>query len=52
VPLFPAGALREVSAHCELVGDNGLGMFDCRITHEGRELAAGRLSVYEPGADE
>ena len=51
VPLFAAGAQLRVQARCELIGDNGLGMFDCRITHEGRELATGRLSVYEPGAD-
>jgi predicted hotdog family 3-hydroxylacyl-ACP dehydratase len=49
VPLFAAGALLQVSAQCELIADNGLGMFDCRITHEGRELATGRLSVFEPG---
>ena len=49
VPLFAAGAVLRVEAHCELMGDNGLGMFECRIAHEGRELAVGRLSVYEPG---
>jgi len=47
-PLFPTGAELRVSAVCELVGDNGLGMFDCRIEHAGRELAAARLSVFEP----
>jgi predicted hotdog family 3-hydroxylacyl-ACP dehydratase len=51
VPLFAAGAQLRVEARCELIGDNGLGMFDCRITQDGRELATGRLSVYEPGAD-
>jgi len=50
VPEFAAGARLLVQAHCELIGENGLGMFDCRITHEGRELAVGRLSVYEPTA--
>ena len=50
VPVFAAGARLRVQAHCELIGENGLGMFDCRITHDGRELAAGRLSVYEPAA--
>ena len=51
VPGFAAGARLQVHAQCELIGENGLGMFDCRITHEGRELAAGRLSVYEPPAE-
>ena len=52
-PLFAAGAALRVSAQCELVGENGLGMFECRIEHAGRELATARLSVYEPpaGAD-
>ena len=50
VPEFAAGARLLVQAHCELIGENGLGMFDCRITHDGRELAVGRLSVYEPAA--
>ena len=54
-PVFAAGAELRVSAVCELVGDNGLGMFDCRIEHAGRELATARLSVFEPpegaGAD-
>jgi hypothetical protein len=30
------------------MGDNGLGMFDCRIEHGGRVLASGRISVFEP----
>jgi hypothetical protein len=30
------------------MGDNGLGMFDCRIEQDGRVLASGRLSVFEP----
>ena len=49
-PVFPCGAALRVSAHCELIGDNGLGMFDCRIEHDGRLLATARLSVYEPPA--
>jgi predicted hotdog family 3-hydroxylacyl-ACP dehydratase len=48
VPLFEAGAELRVFAHCELMGDNGLGMFDCRIEQDGRVLASGRLSVFEP----
>jgi predicted hotdog family 3-hydroxylacyl-ACP dehydratase len=48
VPAFAAGAELTVCAQCELTGDNGLGMFDCRIEQDGRVLATGRLSVFEP----
>ena len=48
VPAFPAGAELTVHAQCELMADNGLGMFDCRIEQDGRVLASGRLSVFEP----
>jgi predicted hotdog family 3-hydroxylacyl-ACP dehydratase len=48
VPRFEVGAELRVFAHCELMGDNGLGMFECRIEQDGRVLASGRLSVFEP----
>ena len=48
VATFAIGAELQVSAQCELLGDNGLGMFDCRIAQDGRVLASGRLSVFEP----
>ena len=48
VSKFETGAELRVHAQCELMGDNGLGMFDCRITQGERVLAAGRLSVFEP----
>ena len=48
VPVFPAGAELRVLAQCELLGDSGLGLFDCRIEHDGRVLASARLSVFEP----
>ena len=51
VPVFEIGAELQVFAQCELMGDNGLGMFDCRITQDGRVLASGRLSVFEPPQD-
>jgi predicted hotdog family 3-hydroxylacyl-ACP dehydratase len=50
-PAFEAGAELQVFAQCELMGDNGLGMFECRITQAGRVLASGRLSVFEPPKD-
>ena len=51
VPVFAAGAELIVHAQCELMGGNGLGMFDCRIEQGGRVLASGRLSVFEPPQD-
>ncbi len=48
VPVFEIGAQLDVHAQCELRGDNGLGMFDCRIEAGGQVLATGRLSVFEP----
>ena len=51
VPLFEAGAELVVHAQCELTAENGLGMFDCRIEQDGRVLANGRLSVFEPPQD-
>jgi len=51
VPVFEAGAELVVHAQCELTAENGLGMFDCRIELDGRVLANGRLSVFEPPRD-
>ena len=45
---FPIGATLRVQAHCELSGDNGLGLFDCRITLAGAVLAEAKISVLEP----
>lgn len=45
---FPAGALLRVEATRELLGDNGLGMFRCRILGDGEELATANVSVFEP----
>jgi predicted hotdog family 3-hydroxylacyl-ACP dehydratase len=47
LPSFPIGAALDVSATCTAAGDNGLRVFDCAIAIEGRELASGRISVYE-----
>jgi predicted hotdog family 3-hydroxylacyl-ACP dehydratase len=51
VPAFAIGAELRIHATSEMVGDNGLGVFDCRITHGERVLATARLSVYEPPED-
>jgi len=46
---FAPGARLHVSVRCELLGANGLGMFDCRIHAEGgAEVANARISVFEP----
>jgi len=45
---FPAGATLRIEARCELIGDNGLGLFDCRIEMDGRQVASARVSVFEP----
>jgi predicted hotdog family 3-hydroxylacyl-ACP dehydratase len=46
---FAPGTRLTVSVHRELMGDNGLGMFDCRI-HDADEtpLATARIAVFEP----
>lgn len=50
---FPSGVSLRVEARCELIGSNGLGVFDCRIVMDGDTVATARVSVFEPpeGAD-
>lgn len=46
---FPVGTRLQVQVCSELVGDNGLCMFDCRIQDSsGDTVAQARISVYEP----
>ncbi len=45
---FPSGSRLRVEARCEIMAGNGLGQFDCRIVHDGRELAVARISVMDP----
>jgi predicted hotdog family 3-hydroxylacyl-ACP dehydratase len=45
---FASGACLRIEAQCELIGANGLGQFDCRITLDGNELAVSRISVLDP----
>lgn len=47
-PSFAAGSCLRVEANCELMGENGLGMFACRILAGDEELAVANVSVYEP----
>lgn len=48
VAAFAAGAVLRVEVQLEFVGDNGLGMFACRLLQAGEEVATARLSIYEP----
>jgi predicted hotdog family 3-hydroxylacyl-ACP dehydratase len=45
---FPEGATLRIEARCELSGVNGLGLFECRILHDGAEVATAKVSVFEP----
>lgn len=45
---FPSGTLLQVTAHCELMADNGLGMFSCRILIDGQVVCEANISVFEP----
>lgn len=45
---FPSGTCLRVQARCELLGDNGLGMFACRILAGDEEWAVANVSVFEP----
>jgi predicted hotdog family 3-hydroxylacyl-ACP dehydratase len=47
-PAFTPGSCLRVEAHCELMGENGLGMFACRILAGEVELAVANVSVFEP----
>ena len=45
---FRVGETLDIEARCELMGDNGLGMFACRILIDGEVVAEANLSVFEP----
>jgi len=45
---FPIGAQLRIEATRELFGDNGLGMFACRILEGNVSLASAHVSVFEP----
>lgn len=48
VPVFPAGAELRIEARRELLGENGLGVFACRILEAGVVIATANVSVFEP----
>lgn len=45
---FAPASVLTVHVHCELMGSNGLGMFDCKVIHGGKLVAAAKVSVFEP----
>lgn len=46
---FACGARLRIEARCEIMGGNGLGLFDCTIEDEaGVKLAGARISVFDP----
>lgn len=47
-PGFEHAAVLQVQVRCELLGESGLGAFDCAIMDHERVLAEARLSVFEP----
>ncbi|WP_020202869.1 MULTISPECIES: ApeP family dehydratase [Cupriavidus] len=48
VPAFPVGSVLTVQVSAELIGDNGLGMFACALSLDGREVARANVSVFQP----
>ncbi|MEO7478332.1 MAG: hypothetical protein ABIT64_03760 [Lysobacteraceae bacterium] len=45
---FAIGARLRIEARRELFGDNGMGMFSCRILEGETELARAQVAVFEP----
>ena len=47
-PHFPCGSELQVRASCELMADNGLGMFACQILIDDQVCCQANVSVFEP----
>lgn len=47
-PELAVGTRLRIEARRELMGDNGLGMFACRILDGDEEVAVANVSVFEP----
>ncbi|KAA2285955.1 hypothetical protein [Arenimonas fontis] len=47
-PGFHPGQCLQIEGRRELFGENGLGMFACRILEAGEVLATANVSVFEP----
>lgn len=48
VAVFPIGSELIIHVRSELIGDNGLGMFACTVSMNGREVARANVSVFQP----
>jgi predicted hotdog family 3-hydroxylacyl-ACP dehydratase len=48
VPEFSCGEKLCIKVVCELIGENGLGMFNCQILSADQVIARAQVSVYEP----
>lgn len=46
--VFPVGTRLEIEARQELVAENGLAVFACRIFREGAVVATAHLNVFQP----
>ena len=47
-PWLAYGLRLRIECRCELMGDNGLGLFACRLLDGEEELAVANVSVFEP----
>ncbi len=47
-PMLAIGTRLRVEARRELMGDNGLGLFACRILDGDEQIAVANVSVFEP----
>lgn len=47
-PWLAFGLRLRIECRCELMGDNGLGLFACRLLDGEEEIATANVSVFEP----
>lgn len=47
-PYFPVGARVEIEARQEMVAENGLAVFACRLLLDGELVATAQLNVFQP----
>lgn len=47
-PALALGLRLRIEADCELFGDNGLGLFACRLLDGDEAIATANVSVFEP----
>lgn len=45
---FPIGSALRIYVQCVLLGDNGLGSFECRIEDDSGEIATATITVFQP----